>query len=202
MTQAKAKSNSVVTTRWDESSCVLSINFLGAGTVEFDRSKASEANREQAEMHGWTQRLCDAAAKAAPVRAAGMSDHQWAAAKLAHTQERMAQVERLAKHYEGGDVPWRMAGTGQSSEGGLLLTALCRLKPNLTVAQVAKFLEERTAEQMKAVRARRDVVEMMNQVRLERAGTVDASGALDELDALEGDQGDEVDEEIAELIKE
>jgi hypothetical protein len=197
MTQAKAKSNSVVTTQW--SGCILTINVLGAQMVGgkptdaalmFDMEKASIANREAAERHGWTQRLCDRAAKGRDPKTG-----QSASAALKY-----AAIEELINYYEGGDVPWKMSGGG-SGDGGMLLTALCRLRPNLTVDQVATFLETRTPEQLKAVKLRKDVVEQMNQIRLERAGAVDNDDAFAELDALGTDETEtDVDGEIAELI--
>src|SRR5271166_3722911 len=74
MAQAKAKSNSVVTTDWGmvpggAGSDILTITVLGAApdgsdrALMFDRTAASVANRDAAERHGWTQRLCDRAAK-------------------------------------------------------------------------------------------------------------------------------------------
>lgn len=183
MAQAKAKSNSVVTTVWD--GMKLAITVLGVeNPVVFDQSAASVGNREAAERHGWTQRLCDRAAIGAPKREIGMSDAVWSQVKAQHALAKFQSIQKLAEYYMGGDVPWKMSGGG-GGDGGLLLTALCRLRPDRTVAQIGGFLDSRTPEQMKLVRARKDVVEMMNQIRLERAGDTDASDALDELDDME-----------------
>src|SRR5271166_3808229 len=76
MAQAKAKSNSVVTTEW--SGDILTIEVLGAGAIMFDRTAASADNRDWAEKHGWTQRLSNRAAISAPTRKAGVSDSDWA----------------------------------------------------------------------------------------------------------------------------
>jgi hypothetical protein len=196
MAQAKAKSNSVVTTQWAGN--LLAINVLGVGAIVFNRIKASDANRDRAEQHGWTQRHCDKAAKAAPTRKVGMGDTQWTEIKRAHLQSKFDSIKASVDHYEQGDVDWRMAGAGGFAESGLLLTALCRLKPHLTVKQIGEWLDTRTPEQMKAIKARRDVIEMQNEIRLERAGDGDAGDGLAELDAL----GEEVtvDEEISALM--
>ena len=179
MAQAKAKGNSVVTTIW--AGDTLEIAVIGAGKVQFDRTTASAENRDSAERHGWVQRLCDRAAIAAPKRAMGMSDLDWAATKRAHTQAKYEAINELAEYYAGGDVPWKMVGGGKG-DGGLLLTALCRLKPNLTVTQVQEFISSRSKEAMAKVRSDKRVVEMMNQIRVERAGEVDASDELAELE--------------------
>jgi len=159
---------------------VLEIAVIGAGKVQFDRTLASVRNRSMAERHGWVQRLCDRAAIPTPKRPVGMSDLDWAAAKRAHTQAKYEAINELAEYYVSGDVEWRMVGG--KGDGGLLLTALCRLKPQLTAGQVQEFINSRTKEGMAKVRADKRVVQMMNQIRIERAGDVDASDELDELD--------------------
>jgi hypothetical protein len=180
MAQAKAKSNSVVTTQWDGN--ILAINVLGAGAVLFDRTKASADNRDAAERHGWTQRLCDRAAKAAPSRAIGTTDEQWAAIKKAHTLSKFTSIKVIAEYYESGDVAWKMSGGG--SEGGMLFEALCELyEGKKSVEQVREFLDSRTDEQLKVVRKVPALIEIMNRLRLERMGDSDAGDALAELDA-------------------
>jgi hypothetical protein len=191
----KAKSNSVMTTLVEGS--VLSITVLGVGEILFDADKASADNNERARMHGWTQRIADAAALKAPVRPQGISESQWQAMLMAHRKAKYEAMSELASYYEGGDVPWKRVATG-GAESGLLFTALCRLKPNRTVQQIKDFLDSRSDDQMKLIRANAEVIEMMNKIRLERAPKVDTSGALDDLEEMEG----ELDSEIAELIRE
>jgi len=181
----KLKSNSVISTEIEGS--VLTINVLGHAPIVFDSEKVSDSLNAHARMHGWKQRLCDTAAIGADPK---MSVADRARAKF-------QAIRELANYYLGGDVPWRQV-SGGGSDGGMLLTALCRLRPNKSVDDVALFLETRTAEQMKLVRGNKDVIAMMNQIRLERAPKLD-SNALDELDAMDSES---VDEEIAELIKE
>jgi hypothetical protein len=176
MAQAKAKSNSVVTTAWSPVGNRLQITVIGAGIVDFNAESASADNRAAAERHGWTQRLCDRAAMA----------RDKTTGKPATAADKYNAIRELAEYYMSGDVAWKMSGGG-GGDGGLLLTALCRLKADKTVAQVSAFLESRTKEQLVAVRARRDVIEEMNKVRLERAGDVDASDALDELDSMDAE---------------
>ena len=205
MAQAKAKSNSVVTTQW--SGDILTINVLGGqlvggratdAAVLFDRTSASEANRDAAEKHGWTQRLCDRAAKGAPTRAPGTTDAQWEAAKQAVTFAKYTAIETIVAYYESGDVPWKMSGG--ASEGGMLFEALVELYDGKkTAEQVKKFLDSRTDEQMKVLRKVPELVTIMNRLRLERAGTVDAGSALGDLDAM-GDEPSEVDAEISALM--
>jgi hypothetical protein len=183
MANAKAKSNSTVTTVWN--GWRLCIEVIGAGKVEFDAELTTEGLREQAERHGWTQRLCDRAAKGAVVRSAGMTDGQYEAAKAAVTQSKYNAIKDLADYYMSGDVQWRMAGGGSSNESGLLFEALCEFRADTrTPAQITDFLESRTKEQLATVRKIPGVVEIMNRLRMERAGTVDVDEALGDLDSI------------------
>jgi hypothetical protein len=191
MAQAKAKSNSVVTTQWDAS--VLTINVIKGqlvggqptdAAVMFDMEKASVGNRAAAERHGWTQRLCDRAAKGAPVRQPGMSEEQWKEQLGKHTRSKFDSIAALVAYYESGEVPWKMSGGGVA-EGGLLYEALCEHRSDRTPEQIRQFLDSRTPQQLGVVRKIKEVVEIMNRLRIERLGDTDAGGALGDLDSME-----------------
>jgi hypothetical protein len=180
MTQAKAKSNSVVTTQW--SGDILTINVLGAGEagadgvrealgLMFDRSAAHAALRDRAEQHGWTQRIVDAAAISADPKTGKVDP-------LAKYEA----MEKVIKHYESGSADWRLATSAGAGEGTMLLRALCMVKPEKSEEQIRKFLDSRTAEQLKTIRKLKEVVQAMNQLRLEAAGDQGVEEALGELD--------------------
>ena len=202
MTQAKAKSNSVVTTQWSED--ILSITVLQGqlvggmptdATAMFDRTKASEANRDQAEKHGWTQRLCDSMAKSAPSRAAGQSEAQWLETLAGFKRSKFQAVEDLIAYYESGEVNWKRAGGGR--DGTMLLDALCELRSDKSREQLTKFLESRTAEQLKVICKIPELIVIVNRLRVERMKPVDMGDALGDLDAM-GEVT--VDEEISALM--
>jgi hypothetical protein len=188
MAQAKAKSNSVVTTQW--SGDILTIDVLGAAALMFDRTLASPANRDMAEKHGWTQRLCDRAAKGRDPKTG----------KPAPASAKYNAIEELLKYYEGGDVPWKMSGGGHA-EGGLLLEALVELRAGQrTEDQIRSFLDTRTAQQLATVRKIPELIVIMNRLRMERAGSVDMSEALGDLDSMDAEEelnGDDLDDAIA-----
>lgn len=192
MAQAKAKSNSVVTTEW--SGDILTLTVLGAGAVMFDRTAASAANRDWAEKHGWTQRLSNLAAIAAPVRAKGLSEEQWLSQLAGHTAAKYERIAMGADYYEKGDVPWKMGATGAGAEGSLLFRALCELRTDKTEEQLRKFLDSRTTAQLAQLRKIKELVEIMNRLRSESAADVDVSEALSDLDMPS------VDEEISQLM--
>ena len=183
MTQAKAKTNSVVTTEW--SGDILTINVLGAGqndlgqpqdrALMFDRTLAAQLCRDQAERHGWTQRICD--------RAAISKDPK--TGKAARPADKFAAMEELVRHYESGKSEWRLAGSGAAAEGTLLFRALCNVRSTKTPDQVRAFLLSRTPDQMRVIRAVKEVIEEMNRLRLEEAGDQGTDEALGELDGME-----------------
>ena len=181
MTQAKAKTNSVVTTEW--SGDILTINVLGAGlddqglpqdrALMFDRTLAAQLCRDQAERHGWTQRICD--------RAAISKDPK--TGKAARPADKFAVMEELVRHYESGKSEWRLAGSG--AEGTLLFRALCNIRPAKTPEQIRAFLLRQTPDQMKVIRQLKELVGEMNRLRLEDAGDQGTDEALGELDGME-----------------
>jgi hypothetical protein len=178
----KLKSNSVISTEIEGT--LLTISVLGCAPIKFDASACSQSNNVYAMMHGWKQRLCDTAAIGAePGRSAAE-----------RAKEKYAAIKELADYYLTGEVPWKRVSAGGGGDGGLLLTALCRLRPNKTVEEVATFLESRNPEQLKAIKLRADVIEMIAKIKIERAPKLKS----DALDGLDGDS--EIDSEIAELI--
>ena len=190
MAQSKAKSNSVVTTQW--SGNILTIGVIGAGTIRFDRTKASVANRDQAERHGWTQRHCDKAAKGRDPNTG----------KSASPQSKFEAILASVEHYESGNVDWRMGAA--SHEGGLLFEALCEFRSDKSAQQIRDFLDTRDAKQLAKLRASKELMPIINRLRAERAGDVDTSEALSDLDAMDEEEeltGDELDAEIAEELK-
>lgn len=177
---AKAKGTSVVSTEWNGD--ILTISVLGIGSIMFDRMKASEENRAKAELHGWTQRICDKAAIPAPVRKAGTSDDEWAKILAGHKAAKHAAMREMAEFYETGTTDWKM--DGGERDAGLILDALCELRPKMTREQVAAFLKSRTKEQMAVVRAIPELIDVMTRLRKEKVAQIDTSAALAGLDDM------------------
>lgn len=189
MAQAKAKSNSVVTTVWENS--ILSISVLGAGTILFDMDKASTANRDAAEKHGWVQRLCDRAAIGAPTRAAGTGEQDWLGQLAAHKLAKFNAIQELASYYESGDVAWKMTGTGER-DAGLFFTALCEFRSKVSPEKLAAHVKSLDKDGLAALKAVPGIVDIMNRLRKERVSKVDTGAALGALDALSEEEGDEL----------
>jgi hypothetical protein len=165
MAQKEFKSNSVIKSEWFGS--LLKIDFRLGGTIQFDANSLSDENKLEAMKKGILEKISNAGAIKAPTRAAGMGNEEWTKVWVEYLRQRWQEMVEQAEYLRQGDVPWnRTAGGGQES---LLLPALCRLKPALTVAQVAEFIKTRTKEQLDKLKARADVLEEQAKIRAERA---------------------------------
>ncbi len=113
----RAKSNTVVTSEWDNQLQVLSIKVLGAGQVVFNPNRASQQCRDHAEIHGWTQRLSNATAIA---KRDGIS---------ATAQQKYEAVVRLRDHYETGTEEWDLTARARGPQTDQwVLRAIAALK--------------------------------------------------------------------------
>lgn len=83
----------------------------------FDPTKAHQACRERAEMHGWIQRISDGAALSRDPET-GLP---------ATPESKAARMKRLAAHYESGAEGWSMqrSAGGEGPDAGLIITAMC-----------------------------------------------------------------------------
>ncbi len=131
MTQAKERSRNVVTTEWIGDQ--LTINVLGIEKpLTFDRTKASgyvvqSGNNDQANKHGWTQRLSNLAA----------IPNDPKTGKPANPQQKYNAIKRGIEHYEKGEsVGWKMGAAPAVP---------------LTPEQILAFLKGRTAEEQAAI---------------------------------------------------
>lgn len=176
--ETKRKSNSVVQVQQMESGA-LAFEVLGAGRVVFNPEKAHSNNRAYAELHGWKQRLSDAAA----------ISRDDVTGKPASPADKLAAIRELAEHYMSGSPEWSRAGGGGGGRS-ITVEAIARIKGVDYVtaeAHVAKFAAEKHSGDTKAalafLRDGKRVQEAMAAIRAERqpAPKVDADAALGEL---------------------
>ena len=83
---------------------LVTFTFDGAEPLTFDATKAHAANRAQAEMHGWLQRLGDAAA----IEKTAENGYRVTDAM------RRAAIEPLIAHYQSGAEAWSMRTSGRA----------------------------------------------------------------------------------------
>lgn len=122
--QSKPKANSIITSAYDEERNVLVFTVLGEGDVELDLNKVHEANMRRAAIHGWNQRIPDAAA-------IGTTDKDGVVIpKAERTRIKFERMNELCRHYESGTEEWSRKGDGSATGGGrsITLEAIARVK--------------------------------------------------------------------------
>ena len=126
MTEAKVKSNSVMTVKQMDGKLVFA--FLGAGEFAFDPDKASAENRARAMMYGFKQRIADGAALSRDTETG----------KAATPEEKMAEARKIADHYMTGSTDWALkVAERQEGDGTWLAKALVALGKAAGVNTVA-----------------------------------------------------------------
>lgn len=179
--QTKAKSNSIVTSEYEEG--VITFRIRGAASpILFHLDRVSEANRRRAEVHGWVQRIVDSAA-------VGMTDADGAIIPAPERDAmKYAAMVKVRDHYESGTEDWaRRAVAGERETGGMTLRA---------VAAVSGVTVDVMRERVKAMAEKRGVTERvyLNSVagsaavqakiaefRAASPSAIDADALLDEL---------------------
>lgn len=169
---------------------VITWQVKGAGELKLDLARVSAANRERAALHGFVQRVSDAAAMA--------RDSKTGAS--ATPQEKHAAMKRLVEHYESGAEGWSpqraSEGVGRPRMNGqavLLVRALGVFSPTKSKETIEKFVKELSGGQIAALLHSEQLREAVELAREEIAQEEKALAAAQEA------QGQGVDAE--ELLK-
>ncbi len=176
--ETKRKSNSVVNVQQDGS--LLVFNVAGVGAIEFDTRKVHEDNRERAIMHGFKQRLSDAAALSRDATNG----------QPASPADKYAAIQALADFYMTGTPDWSRRAEGGGERGSITLEAIARVKScDMTTADamVTKLAADKFGgikkDALAYLRKSAKVQEAMIAIRAERATSdIDADEALDGLE--------------------
>ena len=172
----KLRSNSVIATQWIGS--VFHVNVPEAGmTKQFDITLASQTCREQAERHGWEQRIRDSAAMS----------RDTATGKSASPVDKFNAMAELIEHYESGATEWRLSGGGQVASGGLLLKALMRYQPSKSEESIRAFLSTKDAKFKARLLASDKIRPIADEIRAEAGRGIETDELLDGLDAEMGE---------------
>lgn len=168
----KVKSNSVVSVELANGK--LQFTVVGTGTpLVFNHHAAAASLRERAELHGWKQRISDAAAIP--------RDTETGAS--ATPAEKRAAMQRLIEHYESGTEEWSLkARSGLELMREALLKqvreALVRLGIELT--KVSALADDKLKELAGTARVRTAMLEI-EQERARVQAPVDGDVELDGL---------------------
>lgn len=190
--QTKSKSNSVVTHRLLESG-VLAITVKGAGVqlegaeqpedavLCFDPKLCAETTRQRAELHGWIQRISDAAAIGRDTKT-GLP---------ATPRTKLEAMTKLVDYYQSGAMEWKMAGTGGAGGGSgaaekaLLQRCLVQVYPERTAEQLSAWIGKRTAAERTALLSSEKIKPLADQFRKEAGSGIDADELLSEFEGTE-----------------
>lgn len=167
----KAKSNSVITHSADESGAI-TFDVLGVGKLHFNLSKVSTVNEQRAMIHGFIQRISDAAAISRDPETG----------EAATAQDKYDAMQRLVAHYESGTAEWsRRPVAGEGKSGGLLFKALCVMSAETKSAdEIREWMGTKTKAQLTALRNSPKVAAIIAELRPVSI-EVDADALMDEL---------------------
>ncbi|MDE2097556.1 MAG: hypothetical protein KGL39_09945 [Patescibacteria group bacterium] len=180
--ETKRKSNSVVTVSpFDSTSREITFNVMGAGEVVLHIDSVHAENLAYAALHGFKQRISDAAALSRnPTNG-----------QPASPENKRAAMQALVDHYESGSADWsvkRASGAGRSMpNAGLILQAIAEvygMGMDWAKTQVEKLAAKRGVEYRAALKLfaqTEKVGAKMAELRA-KAGGVDADELLGELD--------------------
>ena len=153
----------------------LSLTFASGDSLVIDSTKLAPAIIAQAIMHGLKQKLIDAAAISRDPETG----------RTATIDDKYRAVRAVYDRITHPDAPeWNKtrAGEGGGNKGGLLLRAMMRLTGK-SREDVMAFLEDKSKEEIAALRKNPRVTEIMDQLRAESAKTdgIDSDALLDGL---------------------
>lgn len=128
---------------------LVKFSVKGAGELILDVTQVHAANRARAELHGFVQRISDAAAMA--------RDSKTGAS--ATPQQKFEAMKRLVEHYGSGSEEWSPArsveGVGrpksENPQARLLRAALKLFNPQKDETVIAEFVKARNAAQITAL---------------------------------------------------
>lgn len=179
----KPKSNSVVTSKWDNDRQTLVLNVVGAGVIEVPVERLSRTVQDTAMVYGLTQRLAD---KAAIPKTEG---------KAASAQEKYEAIKRLAEHYLSGTDEWEMSrGPIGPRLDEWVLRAIASLKGESFADSKARAQKTAEGKGVSIV----EIVKVWGQIRAvaEKAAELRA-----EASGVSGEQVAEMERELGELGK-
>lgn len=167
----KAKSNSVITHDMDNNG--INFHIAGMPTLSLWFDKVSGSNQKRAMIHGFVQRISDAAA----------ISRNPETGKPATAQEKYDAMARLVNHYESGSTEWRIAGTGGGvARSSVLLDAMVQLYPARSRDELKTWLASKSKSE-RAKLAQSERVRPIIAAMIPVSG--DADAMLDELDQAE-----------------
>lgn len=168
----KAKSNSVITYTYDTATNAITYTVLGVGDLVLNLDQVSPQNRDYAAVHGFGQRIPDAAAIARDTETG----------KSATPQEKYDAMAKLVAHYNSGTSEWsRVREAGEGNSGGLLLAALVKMSPTKSKDEIRTWMKSQTRTQLDAMRDTDRVKKVIDSIRPAPSISIDTDALLAEI---------------------
>jgi hypothetical protein len=193
--QAKAKSNSIVTQSIPKPDDtfemsirlpkVLRYTVLGIGELDFHLDRVHADNLAYSCIHGWGQRVPDAAA-------IGVTDSEGnMIPKEQRTRMKYHAMNEIITHYESGSEDWSRAGSG-GGQRSITIEAIARVL-DVEYEEATEYVQNHaekkyggdTKKALAQLRKGKRVMDAMEEIRRERTPEpkVDADAELEELKA-------------------
>lgn len=138
--------------------------------AEFHLDRAHADNVAYAALHGFNQRIGDAAAIEAKD------------GKYPTLSDKFDGIRKLIAHYESGSAEWDLKA--QIGEGTLLFKVLMREKPERDTEKVRAYVAGLSAAAKTDLLLSERLRSIADEIRAERAGTTDLTEVFAELDSL------------------
>lgn len=169
-----AKSNSIITTE------VLpgAIRFVvkGAGDMTLELAKVSDACKAHAAVHGFVQRISDAAAISRD-KTTGAS---------ASPADKFTAMRRLIDHYETGTTEWTRVAEG-GPQGGMLFEALCEMYGHMKApSEIRAWLDGLSAKEQTALREDDEVAPVIARIKAAKQAAIPPEARVDTKGMLAG----------------
>jgi hypothetical protein len=164
------KANSVI-----ETSIVgdqLALKFSNGAELFVDPAVLSESIKQSAMLHGFKQKLCDAAAMSRDPETG----------KPATVEMKYAAVKEVYDRLFSGE--WNATREGGGSTGGLLYRALCQIyAASKTPEEIKVWLDAKTDAERKALRESKKIAKVIDSLRPvdKKAAAIDADALLADL---------------------
>lgn len=150
---------------------VLVLTFGNGEKIELNADSVPDTIAEQAMMHGFKQKLVDAAAITRNPKTG----------RSATIADKFAAVKEVYDRLIAGQ--WNKGRGDGTGAGGLLFKALCRVYPTKTPDAIREFLAKKSDAVKTALRGNPKVAEAIAAIRAEVGATtnINTDGLLDEL---------------------
>lgn len=145
---------------------IITFRVAEVGELQLNLSAVSVQNLRRAQVHGFCQRINDAAALS----------RDTTSGKPASPSEKFLAMQELVEHYNSGTSEWRLAGRGTGDS--LLIRALVEVRSDRTAEQIREFVKALSGKQRAALSAEATIAPVIERMRAEAGKGIDTEELL------------------------